>query len=433
MKKLRAAKRLAVADAAAPATATRRVFYAEAIYGVEEIQAVTHVLKTRPHQLMSGPAVLEFEAKIAALFGKKYGIQTNSGSSANMLALASLDLPPGSEVITPACTFSTTVAPLVQLGLVPAFADVEQDTYVIDVNRIEELITAQTRAMMVPNLIGNLADWARLRAIADEHKLYLIEDSADTVGGLIGGNPTGTLSDISTTSFYASHVITAAGFGGMVCFNQPRLARRAMLLRGWGRSSTLSGESEKVEDRFAASIDGMGYDSKFVFEGVGYNFLPSEIAAAFGLEQLKKLQRNIEIRVRNFKALRRFFEKHEDWFVLPRQGASVHTAWLAFPLVVRDNAPFKRRDLQLHFETEGVQTRPIFAGNLLRHPGFSSIKRKESAHGYPNSDQIMRGGILLGCHQGMDASQSAYICEVFERFARQYSHAAAPVSSARGR
>ncbi len=433
MKRSGASKSAPKAGSTTSASMPRRVLYAEAVYGQEEIDAVVHVLKTQAHQLMTGPAVVQFESKIAALFGKKYGIQTNSGSSANMLALASLDLPPGSEVITPACTFSTTVAPLVQQGLTPAFVDVELDTYVIDVNKVEELITPKTRAMMIPNLLGNLADWPRLRAIADEHKLYLVEDSADTVGSLINDQPTGPLSDISTTSFYASHVMTAAGFGGMVCFNQPRLARRALLLRGWGRSSVLSGESEKVEDRFSASIDGLDYDSKFVFESVGYNFLPSEISAAFGLEQFKKLPHYIDIRIRNFKALRRFFERYEEWFVLPRQTPNTRTAWLAFPLVVRDSAPFKRRDLQLHFETEGVQTRPIFAGNILRHPGFSGITRKESVHGYPNSNQIMRGGILLGCHQGIDASQSTYICEVFSRLAKRFSPAFASIPSPRSR
>lgn len=397
----------------------QRVLYAEAVYNEKEIDAVVNVLRTRPHQLMSGPSVSEFESKVSALFGKKFGIQTNSGSSANTLALASLDLPHGSEVITPACTFSTTVAPLIQQGLVPAFADVEMDTFVIDANRIEELITPQTRALMIPNLIGNLADWPRIRSIADEHKLFLIEDSADTIGSVISGEPTGTLTDISTTSFYASHIITAAGFGGMVCFNQPRLARRAMLLRGWGRSSVLTGESEKIEDRFSSSIEGMGYDSKFIFEGIGYNFLPSEISAAFGLEQLKKLPRNMNLRIQHFDTLTQFFRNFEEFFVLPRQTQNTRTAWLAFPMVVRDSAPFKRRDLQVHFETAGIQTRPVFAGNILRHPGFSGVKRRDSAHGYPNADQIMRGGILLGCHHGMQATQLAYICEVFTEFVKR--------------
>lgn len=398
----------------------RRVLYAEAVYGQEEIDAVLNVLKNCPHQLMTGPSVLEFEGRIAALFGKKYGIMTNSGSSANTLAFAALNLPPRSEVITPTCTFSTTVAPLLQQGLVPAFVDIELDTFQIDPKKIEEVITPYTRAMMIPNLIGNVADWPHLRHIADEHKLFIIEDSADTIGSLINGKPTGQLTDISTTSFYASHVMTCCGFGGMVCFNQNRLAKQALLFRGWGRSSSLTGESEKIEDRFATTIDGIGYDSKFLFEGIGYNFLPSEIGAAFGLVQLNKLESYIDIRIRNFGILYSYFKRYEDWFVLPRQTANTRTAWLAVPLVVRDSAPFKRRDLQKYFESTGIQTRPVFAGNILRHPGFSNIKRKESPHGYPNSELVMRGGILLGCHQGMDASQTDYICDMFTSFAERF-------------
>jgi CDP-6-deoxy-D-xylo-4-hexulose-3-dehydrase len=408
------------APKAKPAPTPRRVLYAEAVYGKQEIDAVTEVLKNRPHQLMNGPAVSEFETKVARLFGKQHGIMTNSGSSANTLALGALDLPPDSEIITPTCTFSTTVAPIVQQGLIPSFVDIELDTFVIDVNKIEEAITPRTRAMLIPNLIGNLADWPRLRELADRYKLYLIEDSADTIGSTVGGEPTGKLSDVSTTSFYASHVMTCGGFGGMASFNEPRLAKRALLLRGWGRSSVFTGESEKVQDRFSSSIDGMAYDSKFIFEGIGYNFLPSEIAAAFGLAQLEKLPGYIDTRIRNFAALTRFFKRHEEWFVLPRQTANTRTPWLAVALVVRDSAPFRRRDLQMHFETHGVQTRPIFAGNILRHPGFSAIKRRDSAHGYPNSDQVMRGGILLGCHQGMDTAQTDYICDVFEQFAQQF-------------
>jgi CDP-6-deoxy-D-xylo-4-hexulose-3-dehydrase len=420
MKKTSPAVAASKAKVAGFPAAHRRILYAEAIFDQKEIDAVVNVLKSRPHQLMTGPAVSQFEGKIARLFGKKFATMTNSGSSANTLALASLDLPHGSEVITPACTFSTTVAPLVQQGLVPAFVDVELDTYLIDVNKIEELITPQTRALMIPNLIGNIADWPRLRQIADEHKLYVVEDSADTIGSLVDGKPTGALTDISTTSFYASHVMTCAGFGGMACFNQSKLAKQALLLRGWGRSSTLTGESEKVEDRFSTSIDGMGYDTKFVFEGIGYNFLPSEIAAAFGLEQLKKLPHYINARIHHFETLRRFFKQYEDWLVLPRQTPGTRTAWLALPLLVRDSAPFKRRDLQMHFETAGVQTRPVFAGNILRHPGFAHIRRKDSPHGYPNSDQIMRGGILLGCHHGMDPSQLDYISRVFVDFAKRF-------------
>ena len=396
------------------------MFYglASSSWGQEEIEAVRRTIESG--RVTMGEEVSSFEQEFARYFGMRYGVMTNSGSSALTLALAALELPSGSEVITPACTFATTVAPIVQQNLVPAFVDVVIDSFQIDPDKIEDLITPRTKAMMVPNLIGNLPDWPRLRAIAEAHDLHLIEDSADTIGSLIDGAPTGELSDASTTSFYASHVITCCGFGGMACFSRPDLARRAQLLRGWGRRSALTGETESVEDRFLGSIDGIDYDAKFTFDAVGYNFLPSEIGAAFGLEQLKKLESYIVARVHNFTKLTKFFEAYEEWLVLPRQMANVRTAWLALPLIVRDSAPFSRRDLQMHFESAGVQTRPIFSGNILRHRGFSKIQSRVSERGYANADQVMRGGILLGCHQGMTEPDTNYICDVFQQLVRRY-------------
>lgn len=390
-----------------------RVFYAQAVFGQEEIDAVVDVLKNRGLALMDGPSVGNFEERVAKLFGKRHGLMVNSGSSAVTIAVAALDLPAGSEVITPALTFATTVAPLVQQSLVPAFVDVEPDTYNIDAAKVEAMIGPKTRALLVPNLIGNLPDWSALRAIANRHKLAVIEDSADTIGSTYKGKPTGSLTDISTTSFYASHVMTCAGFGGMVSFNNEEHARRGRLLRGWGRSSSLVQDSESIENRFSTTIDGIEYDSKFVFEGVGYNFLPSEIAAAFGLVQLDRLPDYAERRVKNYERLRAFFAAYDEWFVLPRQNKDARTPWLAVPLIVKDEAPFSRRDLQVHFESAGVQTRTVFTGNILRQPGFRGIERRESKDGYPNADRVMRGGILLGCHQGMTSEQIDYVCETF--------------------
>ena len=397
-----------------------RVYYAEAVYGEEEIEAVTEVLRDKSLTLMDGPSVKKFEDRVSDAFGKKNGLMVNSGSSANTLAIASLGLQAGDEVITPALTFSTTVAPLIQQGLIPAFVDVEPDSYVIDPEQIERMITPKTRALMIPNLIGNLADWSRLKEIADKHNLRTIEDSADTIGNLYKGQPTGELSDISTTSFYASHVMTGAGFGGMVCFNDDDIYSKAKQLRGWGRQSSLAGESEAIEDRFGVEVDGIEYDSKFVFGDIGYNFLPSEISAAFGLVQLDRLEDYGSRRQKNFAAMRGFFADYEKWFILPRQQPETRTNWLAVPLIVRPDAPFTRRELQIHFETNNVQTRTVFTGNILRQPGFANIEHKADPAGYPNSDLVMQGGILLGCHQGMDAAQMDYVFDVFKSLAQRY-------------
>jgi CDP-6-deoxy-D-xylo-4-hexulose-3-dehydrase len=397
--------------------ATGRVLYAEAVYDEEEIEAVVEVLRNRRHTLVGGPAVQEFEAQTAALFGKSHGVMVNSGSSANLLAVASLELPPGAEVITPALTFGTTVAPLIQHSLIPVFVDVLADTYVVDVEQIEAMISRKTRAMLIPNLIGNLPDWGRLRMIADQHDLIVIEDSADTVGALYDDRPTGGLTDISTASFYASHVVTAGGTGGMLCTNRADVANRARLLRGWGRSSALTGESEQVEERMDCSVDGILYDAKFVFTAIGYNLHASEMGAAFGLVQYKRLRKFIQTRINNFTRMREFFAQYEEGFVLPRQAANVRSGWLAFPLTIRATAPFSRRELQMHLEHRGVQTRPVFAGNILRQPGYRTIARRECAGGYPNADAVMSGGLLLGCHQGLHALDIDRICSVFREFA----------------
>lgn len=394
-----------------------RVHYAEAVYGREEIDAVLGVLENQRYTLMGGVNVRDFETRVAALFGKAYGIMVNSGSSANLLALAALDLPVGSEVITPSLTFSTTVAPLVQLGFVPAFVDVGPDTYVADPCQIEEMVSPRTSALMIPNLIGNLARWDAIREIADRHRLAVVEDSADTIGSLYKGAPTGRLSDISTTSFYASHIVTGAGFGGMLCTSDEKVAERARLLRGWGRSSSTMGETEDPDQRFAVSVDGIPYDSKFMFTALGYNFLPSEISAAFGLVQLDRLASNTDIRHKNFNTLREFFARFEGWIGLPVQTPDTTTPWLAFPFVVEDSAPFTRPDLQRHFEADGIQTRTVFTGNILRQPGFAGIVRRELAGGYPEANRVMRGGMLIGCHHGLGRAQIDHIKASFTRFA----------------
>jgi len=396
-----------------------RVLYAEAIYGDEEINAVNQVLREHPHSLMGGKNVELFEKKVARIFGKKFGIMVNSGSSANLLAISSLGLPKGSEVITPALTFSTTVSPLIQCGLVPAFVDIELSTLLININVIEEMITNNTKAILVPNLIGNLPNWDRLREIADNNGLALVEDSADTIGYKYKDGTTGRLSDIVTSSFYASHVITGAGFGGILCTNNKEIARKVMMRRSWGRASSLRNESEEVNRRLDGRVDGIEYDAKFVFDEMGFNFIPSELSAAFGLVQLKKLEVFKKIRQKNYAALLDRFRKFEDWFILPTQLEFIETAMLAFPFIVKNSAPFSRKQMQIFLEKHDIQTRTIFAGNILRHPGFKNIERRESSGGYPNSDQVMKGGMLIGCHQGMTDVEVDYIADCVKSFANQ--------------
>jgi len=352
-------------------------------------------------------------------FDKKYGVMVNSGTSANYLAVEILDLPSGSEVITPILTFSTTVAPLVKNNLIPVFVDVEEGTYNIDVSKIGEMIGSDTRALMIPSLLGNFSDYDLIKALCDNFDLILIEDSADTLGSTLRNESTGKWSVISTTSFYGSHIINCAGNGGMLCMNDEDLYERSLLLRSWGRSSSIVKDSEKPENRLNIDLDGISYDSKFIFQEIGYNFEPSELGAAFGLVQLTKLEKNIDKRAFNFRALKEFFKKYEDWFILPNQIDDSRTGWLAFPLTVRDEAPFSRGDMQVFMESKNIQTRVIFTGNILRQPAFENIKCRSNADGYDSADQVMRGGILLACHHGLTEAQLNHVRESFKEFSNK--------------
>ncbi len=372
--------------------------YGMTVHGQDEIDAVVHVLKTSTQM---GKHVREMEDRVSDLYAKNHGIMVNSGSSALYLAAEVLDFEAGGEVITPALTFATTVAPQVRRGLIPAFVDVEPGTYCIDADKVEEMITDKTKALVIPNLIGNLPDWQKLRELADKYNLFVLEDSADTLGALIGDKSSGRFSDMSITSFYGSHVINAGGNGGMLCVNSDEHYERAKLLRSWGRSSSLFVESEKIENRFNVVVDGVEYDSKFVFDELGFNLEPSEMGAAFGLVQLNKLNDNIQARIDNYNELRDFFSEWEDWFFLPNQLPNSYTGWLAFALTIKDSAPFKRREMQIFLEKLRIMTRTVFTGNIIRQPAMKNVAHRASKNGYPETDLVMRGGMLIACHHGL--------------------------------
>ena len=379
----------------------KKIYYGQANYNYKEINACLKVLKKQRLSLMTGNKVRILEKKISNLFGKKYALMVNSGSSANLLAIQSLNLKKKSEVITPTLTFSTTISPIYQSGLIPNFIDVKKDTFVADVEQIEKQINKNTKIILIPNLIGNIANWDKINKLARKYKLLTIEDSADTLGYKFKGSNTGKLSDIVTNSFYASHIVSGAGFGGVVCFNNKKHYLRAKLLRGWGRSSALFNEDENIEKRFGKKLSGIKYDSKYIFEDFGYNFLPSEISAAFALEQIKKLKLNLQIRARNFNFLRNYFSKNSNFFEVPKKEPEIKTAWLAFPLLIKKNKYFDRTDLQIFLEKNNIQTRTIFTGNILKQPIMKSQKYKKHRIAEINSTDIMSRGMLLGCHQSL--------------------------------
>lgn len=401
-----------------------RVSYATTSYGDEEIGAVLKVLRRPSHMIVAGELVHTFERKVAGLFGKKFGIAVNSGSSANLLAVELANLPRDSEVITPLLTFGTTVAPLIQKGLVPVFADVDIGTYQINTDQIESLITKRTRAIMVPSLLGNLPDLRRIRLIAKKNKLLFIEDSCDTIGGWFKKKRTGRYSDISTTSFYASHIITAAGGGGMVLVNDPELARKAIVMSNWGRQSTLFGayaKSEDIKKRFDARIAGIPYDAKFIFSEIGYNMQITDIQAAFALENLKRLPGIIQRRKANFARLMKFFKNYEEFFILPEQLPEADTPWLAFPLTIRPGSPFSRLEITTYLEMCNIQTRPIFTGNITKQPGFRRVRGyKMRREGYPVTELVMRQSFLIGCHHGLTEEMFQHLFGTFKTFLEEH-------------
>lgn len=392
-----------------------KVYYAQAVYGDEEIEAVVACLKKG--WLGMGASVAEFEAKIAAIFGQQHGIVVNSGSSADLLALKILNLPKGSEVITPACTFPTTFSTILINDLMPVVADSRIGTYNLDLDMLDQMLSEKTKAIIVPHTLGNLNDMERLAAFCKKYGLYLIEDSCDTIGGKFNGQPTGAFSDVTTSSFYASHHITAGGGGGIVCVKDSELARAAYAYREWGRAAL--NDSEALDDRFTSDLTGVFYDKKFTYTHMGYNLKPVEMMFAFGLVQLKRLNEAIRIRKRNFESLRDFFKGFERFFILPEEHPKAEVTWLAFPLTIRDGAPFERFELIKFLEDHNIQTRLLFAGNLLRHPGYKGVSCR-IVGSLQNADKIMRDSLVIGAHHGMIEEMVDYVKEAFSQFLKNH-------------
>ena len=394
-----------------------RVPYGLSVHGKPEIRAVMNVLKKSTQM---GKNVYEFEKKISKLFNKKYGLMVNSGSSALLLAMEVLNLPKGSEVITPSLTFSTTVSYIVRNGLIPVFVDVREGTYCINEDHILNKITKKTKAIVAPHLMGNIVNWQKIYKVLKQKNILIIEDSADTLGATYKNKSSGYFADISITSFYGSHIINCAGNGGMVCFNNKKHYLKAKLLRSWGRSSSLYDEkSEKIENRFNIKIGGVQYDKKFVFEEIGHNLEPSEMGAAFGLVQLKKLKYNLKERIRNFNLHSKFLKKYSDYFILPKQLKGSVSGWLAYPVTIKESAPFSRTEMQIYLEKKNIQTRVVFTGNITRQPGFKNIKMKKDKNGYPEADKVMKNGILLACHHGLTNKMIKHIHNSIDQFIKK--------------
>ncbi|KAK8860319.1 hypothetical protein M9Y10_011983 [Tritrichomonas musculus] len=394
-------------------SAPHKIWYApnqKQAYNEEEIEAVKQCLEDG--WLAPGPRTHEFEKQCADIFGKKFGLFVNSGSSANMLAYIVAGIGPNVEVITPACTFSTTVAPLVQLGAIVKFCDVAPNCYVPKVDQVLSRLSDNTKVIVLPNLLGNKPDWVELKnrlVKLGRNDILLIEDSCDTMTKT-------EITDISTCSFYASHIITAGGGGGIVMFNDPSLHSRALCIRDWGRAGS---NSEEFAERFSREIiKGVEYDWKFTYCEFGYNFKSSEMNAAFGLVQLKKLPKFTQIRSNLFKRYIETLKKNEyssKYFKFPEFLVNEQIVWLALALACPH-----RTELLQYLESNQVQTRVTMAGNILRHPIYQKQFPEEASLSYPVSDQVMREGFLIGCHHGLTEDDVDKVCSLLIDFAKKH-------------
>ena len=359
----------------------------------------------------------EFEKRLADYLGVRWSLLVNSGSSANLLAFMALTSPllkdrqikRGDEVITIACGFPTTVAPIVQYGAVPVFVDVDLATANIDVSQLETALSPKTKAIMVAHTLGNPFDVQAVKAFCDKHSLWLVEDNCDALGSHVNGQLTGTFGDIGTSSFYPPHHMTM-GEGGAVYTNDPLLRKIMLSLRDWGRDCWCdSGVDNTCRNRFSGQYGSLpfGYDHKYVYGHFGYNLKATDMQAAIGCAQLDKFPAFVEKRKENFRFLYDGV-KDMDWLLLPQTIPGADPSWFGFLMTLRDGAPVTRNQLAEHLERNNVQTRNLFAGNLTRHPCFDSLKEGTDyriAAPLTNTDKIMNDSLWVGVYPGMNRAR----------------------------
>ncbi len=383
-----------------------------AIGDEREIEAVIAVMRNNP-TLDIGEATETLERRTAELLSKTYGLMVNSGSSALRLAIDLCHLERGDEIITSPLCFSTDVAPMVQSGIVPVFADITANTYQLDTGGIEAMIGPRTKAILVPNLCGNCPDWDAIRSIADAHDLMVIEDSADVLDSWQRGTRTGTRSDISITSFARSHAMTAGGTGGMVGVDDPDLYNEALSLRRWGRRSEqylFGTHKDEGLVRFGELADGTPYDMIFTFDTIGYNFEPNELSAAYGVVQIDKLDGFNEQRRANWSKLRDHFDSRTG-LTSGETTDDTDTTWMRFCFTLDDDFALGRNEVQQFLDNRGVSTRMVWTGNILRQPAFANIEHRQPAGGLPNCDRMMDRSLSLPIYHALNADHMGFICE----------------------
>jgi len=403
-----------------------KVNYAGRVYDEKEL--INLIDASLDFWLTAGRYAQEFEEKLAKFLKMKYCLLVNSGSSANLLAISALTsselgkkrLKLNDEVITTACGFPTTLNPILQNRLVPVFVDIELGTYNIDINKLAKAISKKTKAIFIAHTLGNPANLDKLLKIVKKYKLWFIEDNCDSLGAKYKGRYTGTFGDISTSSFYPAHHITM-GEGGAVLTNDLRLKRIITSFRDWGRDCWCEpGQDNTCGRRFSQKFGELplGYDHKYVYSHIGYNLRITDMQAAIGVAQLKKLKSFIAARKRNFNFLYKNLKKYEKHFILPQAPKRSLPSWFGFPILVKKNAPFTRDEIVHYLEKNKIATRMLFGGNLTKQPAYKNIKCRIYGK-LDNTDFVMNNLFWIGVYPGLNRPKIEYVLEKFDEFMKK--------------
>jgi CDP-4-dehydro-6-deoxyglucose reductase, E1 len=402
---------------------TSQINYAGRVFDEKEL--ISLVDASLDFWLTTGRYAEQFEKGLAEFLGMKYCLLTNSGSSANLLAVSSLTSPKlgekklksGDEVITTSCGFPTTLNPILQNNLVPVFLDVDLGTYNIQVDHLEATISDKTKAIIIPHTLGNPADLDTIVKIVKKYDLWFIEDNCDSLGSRYRRKYTGTFGHISTFSFYPAHHITM-GEGGAVLTNDPLLKKIIASFRDWGRDCWCDpGCDNTCRKRFNWQLGDLpaGYDHKYIYSHIGYNLKITDMQAAIGVEQLKKLPVFISKRKQNFNILYQGLKKYENYFVLPETCPHSEPSWFGFPILVKENAPFSRDDIVRNLEANKIATRMLFGGNLIKQPAYSDMKYR-APDALKNTDIVMNNLFWIGVYPGMKEGMIRYMLDKFDEF-----------------